>query len=167
VSGAVRIADIRLAPLEATRLTRALTDMASNWYDLTLTVKNESDTTMYVVSDLRRIQYESGRRELVLDFSEHNRTDDPQMTGPPSPPHCKEIAPGQETTIGTRIGSPIAFPTFVRIPEDVDAIACTIAYDATPLPRRINLAATDPAQDARSWGTTSSRSVSLRNDPNS
>ena len=160
---AVQIAGMRLTPLDREQITRVMAQSANAWYDVTVTVKNHSDTTVYVMSDVRRMHYDGGRRALLLEFAEGDRSETAErISGRPLPPRVTPIAPAEEATVTFRLASPIAFadespeggwrPRLIRVPEDVAVIDCAIAYDTTPLPQAVNLASSEPLQEARGWG---------------
>jgi hypothetical protein len=163
----IEITDVRLTPLPAEEMTPTMKQSSASWFTLTVTVKNVSGTEVYVVTAVQRIHYEASRRTLFMQFSGHELPEQSPIIDLPRPLPVRMIDPGEELAITTRVSSPVTFmqvtaeglkPSFVRIPEDVETIVCTVAYDKTPPPREINLASLDPLPDTRRWGTPVARS---------
>src|SRR5688500_12925839 len=94
----IEIRDIRLTPLEHEQVTRAMSQSRLSWYSLTVTVRNTSDARpLYVMSDIRKIEYDAGRRALRLLLSEDDPGPErPDIASLPLPPGITTIAPGDE-----------------------------------------------------------------------
>lgn len=167
MADALQIADVHLTPLDPEQVTESMMDAAEAWYTLTIVVKNAGTAPLFVMASVRRMRYDDSRRSLVVELSEHN-TGDTRDAGLPFPPRVVEVAGGGEATITHRLSSPITFiedvagqprPRFVRIPEDVSTIDCTVAADSSSPPENANLASHEPMQDLRRWGHVVQRSV--------
>lgn len=161
----IEIRDIRLTDMASDQMTPGMAQTGASWYNLTLTVKNMSDVTpIHVMSDIRRIHYDAGRRVLLIQLSERNVPDMRRIMGLPMPPRYRVIEPREEVTLTHPLSSPITFldesshgarrPYFVRIPEDVDTIECTVAYD-TELPEpAVDLTSMEVPEQWRGRGAT-------------
>lgn len=167
----VQITNMQLTPLDREYMTRPMVESGHAWYTLALAVENPSAVTLYAMSGVRRMDYDESRRAMVFELSDHNRVDPERVMGLPPPPPFVAIAPGGEAAITFRLSSPVVFleestaghdrPRFIRIPEDVETIECIVASDVTPPPRDTNLASNEPPPDARGWGHTVQRSLTL------
>lgn len=112
---------------------------------LTISLHNRSDEPVYLMADIRRIRYDDARRVLGVQLSEHEPLGTSADVRPPLPPRYRVVGAGEMATIVHPLSSPITFlesPTaistlttaararhVVRLPEDVEAIACTLAYE--------------------------------------
>jgi hypothetical protein len=164
---ALQIADVRLTPLEPHDITEAMLDIAEAWYTLTIVARNTGSTPLFVMSSVRRLQYDDVRRALVVELSEQSAVET-RDAGLPFPPRVEEVAAGGEVTITYRLSSPITFvdsasspprPRFVHIPQDVATIDCIIAADSTSPPPNEHLASHEPLPDLRRWGHVVQRSL--------
>jgi hypothetical protein len=164
---AIEIKQLRLEQLAANQINAAMARSTVAWYQFTAAVKNVSATPQYVLTEIHRLAYDSKRRTLQVQFSEQDLPAERAVVDVPPPAQYRAIAPGEEVQLGSWLSSPITFmqmtgkgpqTSFVRIPEDVDAIECTVAYDSEPPLQTFNLAALEPLRDTRDWGATISRS---------
>jgi len=168
---ALQIQDIRLDPLAPNAITPAMAASADAWYELVLTVRSAAYSALFVLSDVRRMVYDEAARALVIEFSERNVPATPRRRRQ-LPANFVELKPGGTTALTYRISSPVIFtfspageataPRFVRVPADVDAIRCTVAFDDAPPRQLTNLASHETGDDVRRWGRTVERHLQLR-----
>jgi hypothetical protein len=168
----IEITDIRLARMEPDQMTPLMAQSGVSWYLLTLKLRNRSNEPIHVISDIRRIKFDEGRRVLIVQLSEHEAPSDTPVATPPLPPQFRLISPGEETTVVHPLSSPITFleissdgtrqPRNVRLTEDVDTIECTIAYETDPPAPVVDLTASKIPNRWRGRGTivTASRRIS-------
>jgi len=171
----IEVTDVRLAEMPVGKMTPVMAQSGVNWYQLTMSLRNRSETPLHIMTDIRRIRYDAARRALVVQLSEHDMPSESPILGMPAPPRYKEIKTGEEATILHTLSSPITFletnpdgarrSREVRIPEDVDSVECTVAYE-TELPRlELNLASRTPRerwQESRTTVTASWKSPVMR-----
>lgn len=161
---AIEITDIRLVEMSADEMTRVMAQSGVSWYRLTLTVRNRSNEPIHLMSDIRRIRYDAGRRVLVMHLSENDAPNENPVVGLPMPPRYRVLGAREETTIVHPLSSPIAFleissdgarrPRYVRLTEDVDSVECTVAYETVPPVPVIHLTARTAPDHWRGSGTT-------------
>ena len=97
-------------------------------------------------------------------LSERESTEPRSVVGLPVPPRYTAVGPREETTLASRLSSPITFlatspeggsrPSRVRIAEDIDTIECVVAYNAHPPPTHLNLTAREAPNPWEGWATT-------------
>ena len=160
----IEITDVRLTEMEANQMTPVMAQSGVSWYVLTLTLRNQSDEPIHLMSDIRRIRYDGGRRVLVVQLSEHEAPDESPVVSLPMPPRYRAVGAGEETTIVHPLSSPITFlepsaagarrPRYVRLAEDVDSIECTVAYEAELPAPVIDLTARKVQDQWRGRGNT-------------
>jgi hypothetical protein len=164
MTGSLIIEQIVLRKAKPERLKSAIQRQDIRWYDLTVQVKNTSgEATLYVISDIRRIQYDAGRRVLSVNFGEH---DTPALSVGDRhafPPKFVAVRAGETALLSSRLSSPVTFfeqttetglkLKHVSISDDVDLIECLVAYDTSPPPQSVNLLARNELR-GRDWGTT-------------
>jgi hypothetical protein len=163
----LEIERVGLPEVDRERMSSVMRRSGVRWYSLTVSVKNTSEeTTLYAISDVRRIHYDASRRALLLHFSEHETPAELQTVGIPLPPRYIAVRPGEAAVLTYQLSSPITFVeqpasgeatmSHVAIPDDVDTIECTVAYGTSPPAQRFNLTSREEAPRAqwRNWGTT-------------
>jgi len=167
---AIEITDVRLGEMAPDRMTPAMAQSGVGWYVLTISLRNRSDEPVYLMADIRRIRYDDARRVLEVQLSEHEPLGASAGVRPPLPPRYRVVGAGEMATIVHPLSSPITFlespaaiPTLttaararhvVRLPEDVDAVECTLAYETAPPSAAVNLAASEVSSQWRGCGTT-------------
>jgi hypothetical protein len=160
----VEVTDVRMVEMPSDRMTPAMAHSGVSWYLLTITLRNRSEAPLHIIGDIRRIRYDAGQRALVVQLSEQQPPSQNPALGMPAPPRYQEIRAGEETSIVHPISSPITFletnpdgtrrSREVRLPEDVDSVECTIAYETEQPSVEINLAARMPRERWRESKTT-------------
>lgn len=161
MSEPLEIRELRLHQLEADSITSAMAAASDAWYELVVSVRNAGGRSIFVMSEVRRTAYDDGGRSLILEFSERNVPVSPHRRRRVSA-NVVEVAAGSDATLAYRLSSPLVFnytpegaptaPRFVRIPGDVRAIRCSVAFDESPPRQNTNLASHLPLEDVRRWG---------------
>ncbi|MFD8006989.1 hypothetical protein [Streptomyces mirabilis] len=165
------IDNIDFGDVDPEQMTPAMRRSNVRWHTLTISVSNPSATTpFYVIAEPRRIRYDENQRALIIQFSEHDAPP-PSTPGPlgvPLPPKHIVVRPGEQSWLTYRLSSPITFleqtaeggerQRLVRIPEDVDRIEFTVAYDTDAPPQEIDLTTRGGSGGWENWGKTARQS---------
>ena len=167
----VAITNLQITPLDPEQMTRPMVESGCAWYEVTATIESRSSATMFVMTSVRRSEYEADRRTLVFDLSEHNQVESPRVSGLPLPPIVEAIRPGAETRVAWRLSSPIVImelgagedrARFIHLEADVDTIECVVAYSDVAPRLDTNLASMEPPPSLRTWGDVTRASVTLK-----
>lgn len=134
------------------------------WYDIEITLRNKSQNTIYVVSDIRRLSYDSASQTLNLVLSEQ----------PPSPeaerihihrtiPKVTAVPAGETKTLSVavpavikRIGSSasLGMPVETIDVSGFKQIHVTVAYSQTPFERDPSESSLQMQRRLADWGKT-------------
>jgi len=161
VADAIEITDIVLSPLSSEEITPTMARLPFDWYTLDVSVTNRSETTLYVISEIRNLRYEAERRLLVLELSEREPPESRRLR-PVRPSSWVVVEPSERATLTNRLSSPLTWieetpagerrPLHVSLTEDVDMIECVAGYSADEPPPAFDLTATE-SPPAHSWVT--------------
>jgi len=145
------------------------------WYDLTVSVTNHSDKTLYVISEPRTMRYDAASNTLFLGLSEE----------PPGPeldqvhlrkllPHVQAIPAGQSVNLELsvpavikRLAPPGSGPDLSLRVEDIDissleSIRCKIGFSETPLKPRAAAPGQHMSHWLQSWQRTVEKTVRVQ-----
>ncbi len=172
MSNGLEITDLSLgqqrpADPEKERTTESL------WRDLTITVKNNSgEQAYYVVSDIRKLEYDPATRTLSIQLREQGGGAEPA----PSTyvhyfvPKLTRVGPGESAVI--QVSVPVVIHKIKGTRglgldiEQIDTsqaehLNCTVAYDSAPIEAQPQETAAEVKRRAVSWGNASEKSLNL------
>lgn len=157
----LEVSDVKLTEVHPDRLTPAMVQGAAGWYTLAVTVRNATDSPLYVISAIRRMRYDATSRVLDVEFTDRPPSEPSRRPASPvRPPPHRRVEPGESVELTFPLSSPIVFLEVspdgsrqerqVRLLEDVDTVQVRVAFDREP-PARVDLAALRPRDRSGEW----------------
>lgn len=143
------------------------------WYDIDLTLRNNTGQTQYVVAEPRGIAYDAATHTLNLRLSD-SQSIAPELERAQMMPHTpKQIAISPGSTEQIRVSVPGVIrrmlpPTGLSLPFEsidisgVEHVSCTIAYNTSPLVPVPSESATEKLRRHGAWGKRVTRTATVR-----